>query len=59
MRAERNLSTRDLYLFGDGETVISLRLTDLIGDAHAEGGFRGWDVPTLGRQVFVRIIQEF
>jgi len=56
---DMNLSTRDLYLFGDGETVISLRLTDLIGDAHAEGGFRGWDVPTLGRQVFVRVIQEF
>ena len=54
-----NLSTRDLYVFGDGETVISLRVTDLIGAAHAEGGFRGWDVPTIGRTIFVRLIQEF
>jgi len=28
-------------------------------DCSELGGFRGWDVPTLGRQVFVRVIQEF
>ncbi len=56
---DANLSTRDLYLLGEGETVLSLRVTDVVGQRHAEGGFRGWDVPTLGRTLFLRLIQEF
>lgn len=56
---DANLSTRDLYLFEGGETVISLRVTDIIGVRHAEGGYRGWDIPTAGRLVFVRLIQEY
>lgn len=56
---DMNLSTRDLYVLADGETVFSLRLTDIGGSPHAEGGYRGWDVPTRGRTVFLRLIQEF
>jgi outer membrane receptor protein involved in Fe transport len=56
---DMNLSTRDLYLFEGGETVLSLRVTDALGIDHAEGGFRGWDIPTPGRLIFFRIIQEY
>lgn len=56
---DMNLSTRDLYLFAAGETVISLRMTDALGVPHAEGGYRGWDIPAIGRMVFLRIIQEY
>lgn len=54
-----NLSTRDLVLFGERETVVSLRVTNVLGQRAAEGGFRGWDVPIAPRMVFVRLIQEF
>ena len=54
-----NLSTRDLYVFEENETVLSLRVTDVIGARHAEGGYRGWDIPTPGRIVFVRLTQEY
>ena len=54
-----DLSTRDLYIVGSGETVLSLRATDILGTPHAEGGYRGWDIPAVGRMVFVRVIQEF
>jgi iron complex outermembrane receptor protein len=54
-----NLSTRDLYIFAAGETVISLRMTDALGIQHAEGGYRGWDIPTIGRMAFLRVIQEY
>ncbi len=54
-----NLSTRDVYFFDSGETVLSLRITDALGQPHAEGGFRGWDIPAPGRLIFFRVIQEF
>lgn len=54
-----NLSTRDLYIVDAGETVLSLRVTDVLGEPHAEGGFRGWDIPAPGRLIFFRIIQEY
>jgi hypothetical protein len=56
---DANLSTRDLYLFSEGETVLSVRVTDMLGMAHAEGGYRGWDIPSIGRMVFFRVIQEY
>ena len=28
---DANLSTRDLYLFAEGETVLSVRVTDMVG----------------------------
>lgn len=56
---DANLSTRELYLFQDVETVLSLRVTDLLAARHVEGGYRGWDIPTLGRTVFFRVIQEY
>lgn len=54
-----NLSTRDLMLLGERETVISLRVTNALGQRAAEGGFRGWDVPIAPRMLFLRVIQEF
>ncbi len=54
-----NLSTRDLIVIGERETVISLRVTNILGQRAAEGGFRGWDVPISPRLVFLRLIQEF
>ena len=56
---DMNLSTRDLYLFSKKETVISLRATNIFGQAGVEGGFRGWDIPRMGRTIFLRLIQEF
>ncbi|MEQ8976947.1 MAG: porin family protein [Deltaproteobacteria bacterium] len=56
---DANLSTRDLYVFESGETVLSVRVTDVVGARHAEGGYRGWDIPTVGRRVFFRLIQEY
>ncbi|MEE2901912.1 MAG: TonB-dependent receptor [Myxococcota bacterium] len=56
---DMNLSTRDLYLFSKKETVISLRATNILGQAGVEGGFRGWDIPRMGRSVYLRLIQEF
>jgi iron complex outermembrane receptor protein len=56
---DANLSTRELYLFPTGETVISLRVTDVLGMPHAEGGYRGWDIPAMGRMIFLRLIQEY
>ncbi|MBI4819411.1 MAG: TonB-dependent receptor [Deltaproteobacteria bacterium] len=53
-----NLSSRDLFLFGDRETELSLRVNDVFHSPHAEGGHRGWDVPALGRMVFFRVLQE-
>jgi hypothetical protein len=54
-----NLSTRDLEIIGSSETVLSLRVTDVLGMAHAEGGFRGWDIPAPGRVISFRVIQEY
>jgi len=56
---DANLSTRDLSWLSGRETVISLRVTNLIGSNTAEGGFRGWDVPGAPRMIFLRLIQEF
>ncbi|MBI2377577.1 MAG: TonB-dependent receptor [Deltaproteobacteria bacterium] len=53
-----NVSTRDLFLFGEGESVVSLRVDDLFHEPKAEGGHRGWDIPLAGRTVFLRLIQE-
>ena len=54
-----NLSTRELYFFDSGETILSLRITNAIGHPHAEGGYRGWDIPAPGRMIFFRVIQEY
>ena len=45
--------------FSEGETVLSVRVTDMLGMPHAEGGYRGWDIPSIGRMVFFRVIQEY
>jgi outer membrane receptor for ferrienterochelin and colicins len=56
---DANFSTRELYLLPQKETVISLRMTNITGGQAAEGGFRGWDIPKMGRSIFLRVIQEF
>jgi outer membrane receptor protein involved in Fe transport len=56
---DAHLSTRDLVLVGDRETILSLRATNLFDARSTEGGFRGWDVPGRGRVIFFRAIQEF
>lgn len=53
-----NLSTRDLVLFGDRETTLSLLVENAFGATVVEGGFRGFDVPGPGRTVALRLIQE-
>lgn len=56
---DANLSTRELSLIGEGETVLSLRVTNVTDTRYAEGGSRGWDIPQLGRMIFFRVIQEY
>jgi len=56
---DSHISTRDLYLLEQKETVFSLSMKNITGSKGAEGGFRGWDIPRMGRSLFFRVIQEF
>jgi outer membrane receptor protein involved in Fe transport len=53
-----SLSTRGRRVFGDRETSLALRVSDLLNVQWTEPGFGGVDFPTLGRTVTFTATQE-
>jgi hypothetical protein len=53
------LATKGLSLFEAGrESTVSAGVTNLFGHRHAEPGFAGFDIPDLGRVVFLAFEQK-
>ena len=53
------ISSLDIKLFGEQETRFTLKCSNLLDQRYAEPGFLGIDVPGLGRQIAVRMEQNF
>jgi iron complex outermembrane receptor protein len=54
------LSTAALQLFGDGSTTtVVASVRNLLDDRHAEPGFGGFDVPNVGRLLWVELRQRY
>lgn len=53
------LATKGLSLFEDGrESIVSAGVTNLFDARHVEPGFAGFDIPNLGRVVFITFEQK-
>ena len=54
------VSTTDLHLFGDGSsTTIVASVMNALNDRHSEPGFGGFDVPNVGRFVWLELRQRY
>lgn len=53
------LSSRDVYLFGDREAILSFKVANLFEAAYAQPGYGGVDYQGLGRTFMLRISQGF
>ncbi|MBM3273860.1 MAG: TonB-dependent receptor, partial [Candidatus Sericytochromatia bacterium] len=53
------LSSRELYWFGDRETLLSVKVSNVFDAQEVAPGFGGVDYPGLGRTVLVRLTQTF
>ncbi len=52
------ISTAGRKIFGDHETSISFRVSNLLDTRYVEPGFSGVDVPALGRTAVLSIVQS-
>jgi iron complex outermembrane receptor protein len=57
--ADLTLTSRDVYLFGDKETLISFKAANLFNTPTTQPGFGGIDYPGLGRSFLLRMSQTF
>jgi iron complex outermembrane receptor protein len=53
------LASSGLRLFGNHETLVSMRATNALGARYAQPGFAGIDVPGRERTVYVSVEQEY
>ena len=53
------ISSLDIKVFGEQETRFTLKCSNLLDQRYVEPGFLGIDVPGLGRQIAVRMEQNF
>ncbi len=54
-----NVRTQELRLLGERLTTFSLHVSNALGARYAHGGTLGVDVPTLGRTLYLRVVQGF
>jgi hypothetical protein len=57
--ADLTFSNADLYLFGDQETSLSFKVSNLFDTLYIQPGYGGIDYPGLGRTFAVRLRQSF
>lgn len=53
------VSTEGLEVFGQRETLLSLKVHNVADKRYAEPGYNGIDIPSIGRRFLLRITQEF
>ncbi|MCK5822882.1 MAG: TonB-dependent receptor [Bacteroidales bacterium] len=54
-----NISTVNLNLIKKKETIFSAKINNLLNTEYAMPGFRGVDIPSLGRNFSLKIVQMF
>ncbi|RLD63779.1 MAG: hypothetical protein DRJ01_02810 [Bacteroidetes bacterium] len=58
-KIDLNISTVNLKLINKKETVFSAKINNLFNTEYAMPGFRGIDIPSLGRNYSLKIVQMF
>jgi hypothetical protein len=53
------IGTHDLRIFGESETRFTLSMRNVLDTRYAEPGFAGFDIPTLGRSLWIELRQVF
>ena len=53
------IGTHDLRIFGDYETRFTVSVRNVLDTRYAEPGFAGFDIPSLGRSLWIELRQVF
>lgn len=57
---DATLSTTGLHPLGaDQETTVVAGVRNILDERHSEPGFGGYDIPTMGRMIFVQLRQSY